>query len=546
MNDRTIINPGRRRIVVQSAAWSLGAYAGLPAWAQPAAGANEPVRGGTLLANVSPEPSAGLIGGINLSSPVMAISANVFDGLVAYDRDFKPKPQLAESWKESADGKTITFKLRKGVKWHDGQPFSSADVAYSINEVVRKVHPRGASTFAKLIRIDTPDAHTVVLNLSGPSPVIWSALFGTETQILPRHLYEGTNPLTNPYNTKPVGTGPFRFVTWERGSHILLERNPEYWDSGKPYLDRILFKVVPDPAARAAALENGELHFAFNNPVPEADVQRLRTNRELVIATEGWQAAAPMFFFDFNWRQKRFQDIRVRQAFAHAIDRRALAENVWYGLANVASSPVPSYLKDFYNPDTPQYPFDPKKAEALLEEAGFKRDAQGIRLSVSHVTANPYGPIYARAGEFIRQQLRRVGIELKLVNYDLGTYVRKMFTEYEFDTASMWYSAYTDPQIGVQRRFWSKNIKPGSTSSNASGYASPQMDAAIEAMQQEGDLAKRRAHAFEMQRIAQADVASITLLELKFYSVHSSQVKGLPEGPLGAYLSWSGAWLAKS
>lgn len=298
---------------MQQASWQLsrrhflellaaGAGVGMlpSAWAAQAA-AGGPARGGTLVANVTPEPSAGLVGGINISAPVLPISASIFDGLVTYDREFKPQPQLAESWEQSADGKQIVFHLRRNVKWHDGTPFTSADVQYSILNVVKKTHPRGASTFAKVIAVDAPDAHTVVLRLSGPSPVIWAALFGTETQIVPKHLYEGSNPLTNPWNLKPVGTGAFVFKEWVRGSHILLERNPDYWDSGKPYLDRIIFKNIPDAGSRAAALENGEILLGANNPVPESDVARLQANPRLEVNTEGWQAPAPMFFFDFNF-----------------------------------------------------------------------------------------------------------------------------------------------------------------------------------------------------------------------------------------------------
>lgn len=137
------------------------------------------VKGGTRFANVTPEP-AGLVAGINISSPAVVVSSSIFDGLV-YDKNYQPQPQLAQSWEQSEDGKTITFHLRKGVKWHDGHPFTAADVQYSILNVVKKTHPRGAYNFAKVTQVETPDDHTVVLRLTGPAPVIWSVLFGDET-----------------------------------------------------------------------------------------------------------------------------------------------------------------------------------------------------------------------------------------------------------------------------------------------------------------------------------------------------------------------------
>ncbi|WP_414447265.1 ABC transporter substrate-binding protein [Burkholderia sp. 22PA0099] len=506
------------------------------------------LRGGTLIANVTPEP-AGLVAGINISSPAVVISASLFDGLLSYDNAYRPQPQLAESWVTARDGKSITFRLRKNVTWHDGAPFTSDDVKYSIENVVKKTHPRGASNLSKVIGIDTPDPHTVVFRLSGPSPVLWAVLFGTETQIVPKHLYEGTNPLTNPWNTKPIGNGAFVFKEWVRGSHVLLERNPHYWDKGpsgkedKPYLDRVIFKMVPDAASRAAALENGEIQFAANNPVPESDVARLRKDPKLVLDTVGWQAPAPMFFFDFNYRRKTFDDIRVRQAFAHAIDRAAMARIVWYGLADVAQSCVPSYQKQFFKPGLPQYGFDPKRAEQLLDEAGLKRGADGIRLRIDHITEVSYGDVYLRAAEFMRQQLKNVGVEMKLVNLDLPSVIRKLYTERDFDTASMWYSAYPDPQIGVTRRFWSKNIKQGVPSSNASSYSNPEMDRIIEGIQDEGDVARRQVWIERLQDFVQAEVPSINLLELKFFGFYSAQLQGLRKGPMLFYSSLADARL---
>ncbi|QHJ01733.1 ABC transporter substrate-binding protein [Xylophilus rhododendri] len=529
----------RRQFLEAGAAIGLGAsLLSHASWAAD----SSPVKGGTLVANVLPEP-AGLVAGINISQPAVVISASIFDGLVRYDKDFKPQPQLAESWSESKDGKTITFKLRRGVKWHDGHPFTSADVQYSLLEVVKKVHPRGSSTFGRVTAVETPDEHTVVLRLDGPSVVLWSALFGTETQIVPKHLYAGTNVMANPWNTKPVGTGAFVFKEWVRGSHVVLERNPNYWDSGKPLLDRVVFKFIPDAGARAAALESGELHYAVTNPVPESDVERLRRNPALVVDTKGWEAPAPMFFIDFNMQRPQFQDVRIRRAFAHALDRKALADNIWYGLAKPAEGPVPSYQKQFFKPGLPQYAFDPAQAEKLFDEAGLKRGADGVRLRINHMVS-PYGPVYQRAAEYTRQALGKVGVELTLVNFDLPTWIRKMYTDYDFDTAQGWYSAYPDPQIGVERRYWSQNIRKGSVSSNAARYSSTEMDRIIQGIHDEADVNKRRELIGQMQQLAQVDVPSINLLELNFYAIYSKRLQGLREGPLRFYSTLADAWLA--
>jgi peptide/nickel transport system substrate-binding protein len=301
--------------------------------------------------------------------------------------------------------------------------------------------------------------------------------------------------------------------------------------------------MIPDSAARAVALETGEIAFAANNPVPESDVARLRKNPRLALDTVGWQAPAPMFFFDFNYKRKTFDDIRVRKAFAHAIDRAAMARIVWFGLADVAQSCVPSYQKQFFKPGLPQYAFDPKEAERLLDDAGLKRGPDGVRLRIDHVTEVSYGQVYLRAAEMMRQQLRNVGVEMTLVNLDLPSVIRKLYTERNFDTASMWYSAYPDPQIGVTRRFWSKNIKQGVPSSNASSYSNPQMDKIIEGIQEEGDVAKRKVLIDQLQQFVQTEVPSINLLELKFFGFYSSKIAGLREGPMLFYSTLADAWL---
>lgn len=494
-----------------------------------------PTRGGTLTVALEPEPG-GLIAGLTISAPAVVVSANLFDGLVDYQDGGKLTPSLAERWEESDDGRTVTFHLRKDVTWHDGKAFTSADVQYSLLEVSKKVHPRSNATFAHLTAVDTPDPHTAILRFSQASPVIWSAIYGTETQILPRHIYEGQPPLTSPNNVKPIGNGAFVFKEWVRGDRLVLERNPNYWDAGKPYLDRIVFRFIKDAGARAAALETGETLYTPLSPAPLSDIARLKENKRLVVDGEAFNGSAPLYFFNFNFDRPLFQDIRVRKAFAHAIDRQALADTVWYGLPKIAQGPIPSYQTQFFKEGLPQYEFDPKKAIALLDEAGHAPDADGVRLKLTHVPL-PYGDDYRRSAEFFRQALKRVGVALEIRNYDLPTYLRVIYTDRDFDTQSDWFSCYPDPQIGVQRRFWTKNIKKGVTSSNASGFSDPEFDQVIEAIQNEGDVEKRQALIFRLQELAQTKLPSINLLELAFFRIYSARLKGVETSPFAGYQS---------
>ncbi|WP_165421193.1 ABC transporter substrate-binding protein [Bradyrhizobium sp. Leo170] len=310
---------------------------------------------------------------------------------------------------------------------------------------------------------------------------------------------------------------------------------------GKPYLDRILFRIIPDAGARAAGLETGQVHYVPVTPVPLSDVDRLRKLPNIEIVTYGFGTFAPMYFFDFNLEKPLFKDIRVRQAFAHAIDKKALAEIAWYGFAKPASTPVPSAQKQFFAIDMQQYPYDPVKAERLLDEAGYKRGKDGVRFRITHLPV-AYGEDFRRSAEFIRQQLKRVGIEVEIVNYDLAGWLRKVFAERDFDTMTAYYAANADPQIGVHRRFWSKTFNHASWT-NGSGYQSPEMDKVIEASQAEADPARRGELLREFQRIAQRDLPSITLLEVSLFGVKSKRLHGLDTGPDGIYGSYKDAWL---
>ena len=186
------------------------------------------------------------------------ISCKVTEGLYGYNLDFSLRPQLALSHTVSADGKEITFKLRRGVKWHDGHAFGADDVAFSLT-TLKTTHPRGRATFANVQEAVALDPETVVLRLRAPAPYLLNALAGQESPIFPKHIYDGSNPTANPHNLAPIGTGPFVLKEWNRGSHMILERNPEYWDAGKPYLDRIIVNFIPDASARAIAFETGEV-----------------------------------------------------------------------------------------------------------------------------------------------------------------------------------------------------------------------------------------------------------------------------------------------
>ena len=496
--------------------------------------------GGTLTAIIQPEPVI-LTSALNTAAPTGFFSANVFDGLVEYDNNFKLHPALAQSWDVSKDSKTLTFHLRHGVKWHDGKPFTSADVKWTLENVWKKFHPRNQIIFGSVTSVDTPDDYTVILHFSETSLAVLSSLNSNGAQVLPKHLYEGTDVLNNPYNNKPVGTGPFVFRQWSRGNYITLERNPDYWDKGKPYLDKIIFKVVPDAGARAAALETGEAQYAPFSPVPLKDAERLAQLPRLKLETRGYDWISPWLFLDVNVDRPYFKDVRVRQALAYALDLNAFNKVVWYGFGKPAISPVVSTLTQFHSEDVPKYGYDPKRAEALLDSAGLKRDADGVRLRVN-LDYLPYGDDYKRSGEYIKQALKRIGIEVSLRAQDTPTYTKRIYGDRDYDLSVVWLAGFADPLVGVTRAYGSDSIGKNIPWSNGSGYRNAEADQLIHQAQNSASQSERIALFKQFQQRVQTDLPSIPLLELHFFTVQATNLKDTVSGVDQIYSSLKNAW----
>jgi peptide/nickel transport system substrate-binding protein len=492
---------------------------------------------------VNPEPTL-LTSAFITTMNIGQVSSKVLEGLVSYDLDLKPVPALATSWSTSPDGLTMTFNLRRGVKWHDGRDFTSADVAFTLKEVWQKLHPFGRAAFANVKEVLTPDAHTVVLKLSAPAPYLlnYSNTYGA--QILPRHVYEGKDILTNPANSAPIGTGPFVFKEWVKGSHVRLARNPDYWGrdaQGKalPYLDGIVFRFIPDAAARSVALQSGSLDVALGSSIPVTSLGNFKDAQRWRINLDDGRYLSTIFLTQFNVRRPHFKDVRVRRAFAHAIDRNALLKVVYLGYGKPATGPVPSSVVQYYTADTPQYPFDLKKAAALLDEAGFKPGADGKRLKVSL----DFDGNDSRSAEFIKQSLARVGVEVNLRSGDTATYLRRIFTEQDYDLMISSLHRLPDPTLGVQRLHWSKNIVKGAPWTNGSGYSNPELDRVMEAAAIEADPKKRTQLIHEWQRIVQRDVPLIELIEPTWVTVSTARFRKATRQGDGLFASYADAWL---
>ena len=453
------------------------------------------------------------------------------------------RPVLATSWTPAADGRSLTFQLRQGVKWHDGRDFTSADVAFSAMEVWKKLQNFGRVVFKDLEAVETPNASTAVFRFSKPIPsqLIVNALPALST-VIPKHLYEGTDIAANPANQKPVGTGPYTFSEQKRGEFVRLERNPNYWAPNQPLVDRILYRVMADKGAIAAAHESGDLHLSCFSAVSTADALRLGKVRGLQVSTKGYEGMLYTCTVEINHRTKQLADARVRKAIRHAIDARLVLETVFQGFGAIATGPIPATGSPFYTKDVPEYVFDPLRAEALLDEAGYRRGADGNRFQLRILPA-PFFEQTRLTGDYLRQALRRIGIDAQIQTNDAPGHIAKVYRTHEFDLALAALVYRNDPAISTTVLYRS-GTPAGVPFANQYGYADPEMDKLIDQAASEINPQERIKLYAAFQKKVMTDLPILPLIDFPFLSVVSEKVVNHHNTPRWPVSSWPDVSLA--
>ncbi len=480
----------------------------------------DPVNGGSIVVAVSADPG-GLNPAVTTQGGVHLICGSIFSGLVAHDFDLNPVPDLAESWEVSPDGQTYTFHLAPAAVFHDGVPVTAEDVRFTFEQMLLKYHSRTRSSVGNnLRRIETPDLHTVVFEFEKPYAAFLQLVDVTNAPVMPKHLYEGTDPLTNPHNTNPVGSGPFKFQEWLKGDHLALTRNERYFKSGKPHLDRIVYKVMPSGALATIAFERGEVDYLLG--ASPLDVTRLKQLPGVVVTDKGREGYATVETLVLNLTRSPLSDLRVRRAMAHAIDKDFLVAKLLFGQGVAATGPVSHLLGWAYNPDVDQYDHNVALADQMLDEAGYKRGTDGVRFHLKFVHAASY----AKVAEALRDQLREAGIAVDLQQMEFAAAVDAVYIRKDFDLGFASFENGPDPDIGVKRTLITSNIGP-IPFSNGAGYRNARVDELFALAASEPDKQKRAAYYFEAQAIAVRDLPYFWLYEPNSAAVYREGLQGM-------------------
>lgn len=534
-DDRTIADVARRRYLLALASGAAGFASGMPfafaadasnvSGASGASGASgtsaaSPVRGGTLSLFAQPEPPS-LINALTPHVASQYVGGKIFQGLLAYDTQQRLVPVLARSWQASPDGLHYTFELQPNVRWHDGQPFGARDVVVTLSEIAPKALPRLQIIHDTYIdRVEAGGPLQVSIKLKKPYGGLWNLLGSGLLPILPAHLYAGKDARTNPANQHPVGTGPFVFREWKRGAYIRLARNPDYWKPGLPYLDGIVFNVVPDAAGRSIAFERGQIHALRAGDVDYSDIARLAKLPGVELTTRGWELFSGMAFLELNQRKPPFDNVLVRQAVLHALDRQFIVDKIFYGYGKVANGPFLS-TSPYYDPGVPRFPHDPERARALIRQSGVDVGKTPLVL-----INGEKGGAWERVAEYTQQALAQVGFNVRVQTTDAaGWYAR--VANWDFDLSYNFLFQNGDPEFSVAPLYRSDNIAKGSPFGNVEGYRNPKVDALWDEAAQATDPARRRALYAQIQTALANDAAIANVFEMVNPTLYRRNVHNL-------------------
>jgi peptide/nickel transport system substrate-binding protein len=449
-------------------------------------------------------------------------AAAIFDTLTYLDDKGEPQGKLAVSWTHSDDYKTWTFKLREGVKFHDGTPFNAQAVKENFDRQKDPANKCRCAFYISAIHdVQAPDELTAVYNLNDPA-VNLPAVMAVQSSNFVVQSPTAWKTKGDDYNRNPVGTGPYILKSWTAGDRMVLEKNPDYWNKGHPYLDRIILKPLPDAQSRFASLQSGEADIVWDDEYDADNIMKAQKDPKLAVHSYTGSGAQ---VYAFNTKTPPFDDVRVRQALVMAIDRKKMSQAITNGLAKPASNPYGegSWVKC---KDDGALPYDLEKAKALIKDYGKPVEFKMI------VTATPRG---RTVGQVFQQFWKQAGANMEIEQIDQASVVPRAFMrQFQLTPWRIIDLADPDPQMFA-------NFHTGSPVALAN-YSNPELDRLLEHARVNADVAQRTEDYCAASRLINKEAIWFWTFQNTYYAISTARLKGLPKIYSGV-IDVSNAWL---
>jgi peptide/nickel transport system substrate-binding protein len=450
----------------------------------------------------------------------------IHNALVELDENFEPQPVLATALPEiSEDGLTYTFTLREGVLFHDGTEFTSADVKYTYEWYMNPDNAAvNANDFALVESVEAPDPYTVIVHMTQPNAAFFSQV--GETFIVPAAYHSEVGE--DAYKGAPIGTGPFKLREWRAAEFTVVEAFDDHF-RGRPHLDSVRMNIVPEASVRAIALETGDADSSVWALVTEDALRLTETGEFTTFIT----SSLALNHFPLNNRHPALSDKRVRQAFMHAIDRQAVIDDIFSGAAALATANLSPAMGDYYTADVPQYPYDPERAAALLDEAGWvlgddgtrAKDGEPLSFTITVITGDQARRPEA---EVVQSYLLELGVDVQIEEAPVATILEQM-PDGEMD-ASLFNWTYGgdggDPDAS--------SVLASDAVNNFAGFQNERVDELLTQGLGELDPAARAGIYHEIQQIVAEEVPILFMMFWDWYTHFNPRIKGLPESALTA------------
>lgn len=497
---------------------------------------------GDTLVQASIGDISGLIPNITSDSASHEVGGLIYSNLIRTDKELRPEGELAERWDISRDEMTLTFHMRKGVKWHDGEDVTAEDADFTFRYMIDPKTPTAyGEPFRQIRRAEVVDRYTYRVTYEKPFA---PALLSWGLWILPRHILEpawkaGVDLRTTRQNRSPVGSGPYRFGEWKTGEKVVVEANPDYFE-GRPHLKRVVYRIIPDQSTIFLELKARNIDLATLTPI---QYRRQTEFPAFLKAFHRYRYLSNSYaYLGFNLLDARFQDRRVRQAMAHAINKQEIIEGVLLGLGRPAVGPYKPGTW-WYKDDVKTFPFDPERATALLAEAGWRRaTADGIlhkdgRPFSFTIRTNQGNAVRQQTAEIIQRRLRAVGIDAKIHIVEWAAFINTFIRKRDFEAIILGWGLGLDPD---QYEIWHSS-QTGSDELNHISYKNPKVDELLEAGRRTFSQEKRKAIYGELQDVLAEEQPVIFLYVPDALPVVSARVHGIEPAPAGImhnFIKW--------